>query len=81
MNIKNLSEKICEDIIGMRDLYYANIISFDYFENFVNDINKKYKLKFKKVIVQDSEEPFTNIKWQGLNDKECLYSLYVVENL
>lgn len=74
-------EKIVSEILGMRDLYYSNIIDFQEFENFIKVINKKFKLRFEKVITPNSYEPFTNIKWQGYKSKECIYSVYVCENI
>lgn len=74
-------EKIITEILGMRDLYYSNIIGYKDFENFVNMINKKFKLHFEKVINPNSYEPLTNIKWQAYKGKECIYSVYVCENI
>lgn len=75
------TEKITSEILGMRDLYYANIINYIEFEDFVKSINKKFKLRFEKVIDKNSYEPFTSIKWKGYKGKNCIYSIYVYENI
>lgn len=72
-------EKIINEIMGMRDLYYSNIIGYNDFESYIKEVNTKFKLRFEKVIDTNSYEPFTNIKWRGYKGKECIYSVYVCE--
>lgn len=78
------NEKIISDILGMRDLYYNNIISFEDFKNYINGINIKNNLRLEKIYVLDSYEPFTNLKYKGYlkgRKKELIYSIYVNENI
>lgn len=72
-----MTDTIMKDILGMRELYYSNIISFDEFQKFVGEINKKYKLRFECVYIEKSNEPFTNIQWRGYLKTQCVYSFYI----
>lgn len=44
---KDIVEEIASSIIQMRDLLYANIINYQEYQNFVKNIFKRNKLKYK----------------------------------
>lgn len=67
------------DILGMRDLYYSNIISFKEFKKYIKDINKENGIKMYKMYHPNSREPFTNITWDGYFGKDVIYSFYITD--
>ena len=65
----SLVQEINFETLQMRELYYANMVYFKDFENLIDAINKKYKLR--KELALKGDETY----YRGYKGKENIYNI------